>query len=92
MSQTCEKSILDRMLDPLCRCLDDESARRIVALTIDPLVQARVDFLAEGANEGRLTDEELAEYDAYINVDDIIATLKLKARDQLEAKGRNGDS
>ncbi len=79
MSMTQENSLLDRMLDPLSRCLDAESARRVVELGIDPVVQARVDVLAERANEGLLTPEERAEYEAYINVDDFIAILKMKA-------------
>jgi len=48
-------------------------------LGTDPLVQARVDLLAERANEGLLTPEERAEYETYINADDFIAILKMKA-------------
>jgi len=66
------------MLDPLCRCLDAESAKRVLELGVDPVVQARVEALAERANEGLLTPEERAEYEAYINADDLIATLKMK--------------
>jgi hypothetical protein len=87
MSQTQVTSILDRMLDPLSRCFDAESARRIVELGIDPVVQARVDVLAERANEGLLTPEELAEYEAYINADDFIAILKMKAERLLGPNG-----
>lgn len=76
-------SILDRMLDPVSRCLDAESAQRLLDLRLDPEVQARVDALAALANEGRLTEAEQAEYEAYINADDFIAILKLKARRQL---------
>jgi hypothetical protein len=89
MSQAQQTSVLDRMLDPLSRCLDAESARRVVEFRIDPTVQARVDVLAERANEGLLTPEERAEYEAYINADDFIAILKLKARRYL---GENGSS
>ena len=77
------------MLDPLTRCLDRESARRVAELGVDPIVQARVDLLAERANEGLLTPEERTEYEAYINVDDIIAILKMKAQRLL---GTNGNS
>ena len=75
------------MLDPLTRCLDRESARRVAELGVDPVVQARVDLLAERANEGLLTPEERAEYEAYINVDDIIAILKMKAQRFLGTHG-----
>jgi len=83
MSMTQVTSLLDRMLDPLSRCLDAESARRVVVLGTDPVVQARVDVLAERANEGLLTPEERAEYESYINVDDFIAILKMKAERNL---------
>ncbi len=83
MSHVIEPLVLDRMLDPLGRCLDAESARRILELEVDPLVQARVDELAERANEGLLSPQERAEYEAYINADDFIAVLKQKAKDRL---------
>ena len=41
---------LDGLLEPLSRCLDAESARRIVDFQVDPPVQERIDILAEGAN------------------------------------------
>ena len=89
MSQAQTTSVLDRMLDPLSRCLDAESAKRVAELSIDPVVQARVDVLAERANEGLLTPEERAEYEAYINVDDFISILKMKTKRYL---GLNGSS
>lgn len=87
MSQAQATSVLDLMLDPLSRCLDAESAKRVVELSTDPAVQARVDVLAERANEGLLTSEERSEYEAYINVDEFIAILKIKAKRSL---GWNG--
>lgn len=89
MSHAQEHSFLDRMLDPLCRCLDVESAKRVSELTTDPIVQSRIDELAARANEGLLTPEERREYDTYINADDFIATLKMKTRRLL---GSNGSS
>ncbi len=78
---------LDGFLDPLSRCLDTESARRVVELRTDPAVQARVEVLAERANEGVLTDDEQAEYEAFINAADFISILKLKARRHLSSNG-----
>jgi hypothetical protein len=75
-------TVLDQLLDPLSRCLDAESARRIVALGVSAPVQERIDLLAEGANEGSLKDEERAEYEALINAADFVSILKLKARRQ----------
>lgn len=76
-------TLLDEFLDPLSRCLDAESARRVVALGVSASVQARVDLLADRANEGLLTADELAEYEALMNAEDIVAILKLKSRQQL---------
>lgn len=80
-------SVVDLMLDPVSRCFDAESARKLLDLRIDPAVQERVDVLAEKANEGLLTDAERAEYEACINTDDFISILKLKARRYLTAIG-----
>ena len=74
--------VLDEILDPLSRCLDAESAQRLVALSIPQTVQERMDSLAERANEGLLSDEERAAYDALINVADFVSILQLKVRRQ----------
>ena len=76
---------LDGLLEPLSRCLDAESARRVVDLQIDPPVQERIDTLAEGANEGTLSDSDRSEYEALINAAEFISILKLKARQQLDS-------
>jgi len=79
---------LDAVFEPLSRCLNTESARRITEFRIDPEVQARVDFLAEKANQGELTHDERAEYEVFINASDFISILKLKARRQLNLHAR----
>ncbi len=76
---------LDALLEPLSRCLDAESARRVVDLRIDPPVQERIDTLAERANEGTLSESERSEYEALINAADFISILKLKARQHLDS-------
>ena len=73
------------LLDPLSRCLDAESAQRVAEYHIDPAVQARIDTLAERANDGLLNEEQRAEYEAFINAADFISILKLKARRQLNS-------
>jgi hypothetical protein len=79
---------LDALFEPLSRCLDAESARRVSEFCVDPGVQARVDVLAEKANQGELTGDERAEYEAFINASDFISILKLKARRQLNLHAR----
>jgi hypothetical protein len=76
---------LDSLLEPFSRCLDAESAQRINDFHVDPSVQARIDHLAELANEGRLSEEELSEYEALINTADFISILKLKTRRHLKS-------
>lgn len=78
-------TVMDSLLDPLARCFDADSARRVSELRIDPALQSRIDLLAERANEGVLSEEERAEYEASVNVSDLIAILRLKARRQLDS-------
>jgi hypothetical protein len=87
MSDLTVATTLDGLLEPLSRCLDAESARRILEFRVDPAVQARLDILGEQANEGTLTEEERAEYEAAINAADLISILKLKAGRQLKSNG-----
>ena len=77
--------MLDGLLGPLSRCLDAESARRVIAFRVDAGVQGKVDALAERANDGLLSDDERAEYEALINATDFISILKLKASYQLDS-------
>jgi len=81
-------TVLDGLLDPLSRCLDAESARRLVELRVAPPVQERIDALAERANEGLLTDDERAEYEALINTADFISILKRKASRHLDSNSK----
>jgi hypothetical protein len=85
MGNPAATTALDDLLDPMSRCLDAESARRVAEFRIDPAVQARIDILAERANNGVLSEEERTEYEAFINAADFISVLKLKARRQLDS-------
>ena len=80
---------MDRVLDPLAACLNREAALSILDLRIDPEIQARVELLAERANEGTLTPDERAEYLSYVEAADMLAIFKLKAKHHLEANSTN---
>jgi hypothetical protein len=75
--------VLDRLLDPVGRCLTAEVARNIADLRADPIAQARIDELADKSTAGQLSDEERAEYETYVRAIDFIAILQAKARAML---------
>jgi hypothetical protein len=71
---------MERLVAPLVDCLTPESARRLLALKPDPLLQQRVDDMATRHTEGRLTAAEQAEYGRYVSYATFIAILKTQAR------------
>ena len=75
--------MVDRLLESLSRCFDLNTAKALTELRQDELVRQRMEELGGKANEGRLSPEEKREYDALIEISDVIATLQLKARQQL---------
>jgi hypothetical protein len=84
MNDSSPSAVLDRVLDPFTKCLTPEVARKIVDLRADAETQARVDELADRANEGRLTDEERSEYDRYREAFHVVTILQAKARTLLD--------
>jgi hypothetical protein len=75
--------VLDRLLEPVGRCLSPRAARRLVGLRADDTAQKRVQELAEKCNEGTLSDAERSEYEAYIMAANVVAILQAKARARL---------
>jgi hypothetical protein len=72
---------LGKFVDHLTRGFTPELAKHFAELPQpNPEFQARLDTLAEKANEGTLSPEEAREYDTYIEYMDFIALLRLKAR------------
>ena len=78
--------VLERLLAPVSRCLNVEAARKLVRIKADAKTQARVSKLARKCNEGELTPRELAEYEQYVRVGNLIAILQAKARLLLSKK------
>jgi hypothetical protein len=76
-------SVLSRLLDPVGRCLTPEVAQHLVALQVDPAVQARLDELADKCTEGQLSDDERTEYETYVQALEFIAVLQAQARSLL---------
>jgi len=76
-------TVLDRLLDPVSRCLSKDAARALIGVRADAQTQARVQELAEKCNEGTLTPEERSEYESYVMAANIVAILQAKARARL---------
>lgn len=72
---------LRRFVDHLSRGFTPELAKHFAQLPgPDAEFQARLDALAEKANEGILTHEEAKEYNTYVELMDFVALLRLKAQ------------
>jgi hypothetical protein len=67
--------------------LTPDQIRSLAALEADGAFDDRVAYLAERANEGELTDVERAEYEAYIEANNLVAILKAEAQYRLSAGG-----
>ena len=80
MSRASNALTFDRLLEPVSRCFNQESARQLVGLRADSQAQARMAELASKANEGQLSAEERAEYERGLAVSNFIAILQAKAR------------
>jgi hypothetical protein len=87
MIQAPSPSILDQLLGPVGHAMTSDFARELVELRASPEVQSRIDDLAERCNEGRLSTDERAEYESYVQAIHLIGILQRKARKVLA----NGD-
>lgn len=71
---------LERLIDQVVGCLDESSARRLAEMQVPEEVQARVDYLADRADAGTITEEEASEYDSIVRFSTFLDILRLKAR------------
>ena len=75
-----EQPLVDRLLEPLSRCIRGEGERELLNLHADTELQARIDELADKCDEGLLTPEERTEYETYVRFGNFVAILQAKAR------------
>jgi hypothetical protein len=68
--ETTTLGVDDSLLESVARCLDTNSVRALSELKLDDAVRARLDVLAQEANEGQLAPEEAREYERVIDVSD----------------------
>ena len=71
---------LSTYIEPLAADLTPQQAEKILATKPPDELVSRVEELAEKATAGMLTERERAEYEYYVDVDDVIGLLKAKAR------------
>jgi hypothetical protein len=74
---------LDNLLNPVADCLTPEAAQQLIDLEASADTRARLNELADKSNEGRLSPEERAEYEAYVHAIDLIGILQARVRQQL---------
>ncbi len=75
-----QRLVLDRLLDPVGRCLTRRSAQALLNLQADSDLQAYIEDLARKSTAGKLTAEERSEYEALVAAGTVISILKSKAR------------
>ena len=76
---------LSTYLAPLAENLTPLQAREILAVKPARDLVDQIHILADKAESGTLTEQERAEYEYYINVDETIGLLRAKARRLLAA-------
>lgn len=76
----------DRAVEPVIRLLTPDQAAEIVNYHGDDALQDRIETLAAKANEGELSDDELAEYEGYAQANRFLAILQAKARRRISAE------
>ncbi len=72
---------------PIFALLTLDQTRRLAALQGDPTLEERLVELADKANEGELSAEERAEYEDYIEANNLLTVLQAEARFHLTQIG-----
>jgi hypothetical protein len=73
-------SAFARLFDPVTACFTPEVAEKVASVRADKVTQARIDELAEKCNEGEISPQELAEYEAYALGAEMLAVMQAQAR------------
>ena len=79
-----DSGVDDSLLESAAKCLDPGSVRALGTLQLAEAAPSLLELLAQKANDGQLTAEEAHEYDRFIELGDIIATMRLKAERQIQ--------
>jgi hypothetical protein len=76
-----------RGTNPIFELLTPQQVRQLAQLSADPSLATRLEELAGKANEGELAPAEAAEYDGYIEANNLLAILQAEARFRLANNG-----
>ena len=75
-----EAPSLERLLEPVTKCMTPEALRQLVNLPADPALQERMDYLADKNTENQLTPEEREEYETFVHAIQVVSILQSEAR------------
>jgi hypothetical protein len=84
VAATTESSILSRVIQADAGNLPHDLARYVLTLDFPPADHQRIAELSAKAQAGALTDEEQAELDAYLRVNNFLMIVRSKARMSLK--------
>ncbi len=70
----------DRGVRPVLEIVLPEKAAAVIGFSADPELQARIEVLARQSTEGKLTEDERAEYAGYVRANKFVAILKRQAQ------------
>jgi len=81
MTQTIEpQRAFHRGTAPVFALLTPEQTRTLAELKGDPTLAERLGELADKSNEGELSATELAEYEGYVEANNLLAIIQAEAR------------
>ena len=75
-----ERNPSDELLDFL---LSQPTPEQVIQLRASDAAQERLRYLLDGSRSNTLNDAERAELDAYIQLDNLVSRLKIRAHEKL---------
>src|ERR1039457_2084822 len=89
LSPNREAAIWARLMQMRGDDLSPEVVEYLLSIQFGDRDRDRMQQLAAGSESGTLTDEELAEFDSYLHVGNLLAVMQSKARDALRRKRKD---
>lgn len=77
-----------RATAPIFALLTPQQTRQLAELQADARLADRISLLADKANEGELSDAERAEYEGYIEANNLLTVLQAEAGFRLSEDAR----